>query len=313
MGVGSNSEGLNKWFVKAHVIVSLLLLTSLFFIEGLELNFLSVTLSLVFFGLISFSLYYISNIWFEALFKPSFIPLLYLVLVLSNPYALIFSKFHVVALLIIWGLFFNIKYLLEEQKKISSLFLSILFLSSASLLIPQIFWLLLLLFITDIWSTKIGVFRYFATFIGALIIPALYYVPAKIFIYKETFSNIVSKFSNSLFKFSLPQVAEYTYFFLLFIIGLLVIISVISLFRESKYLKLTHTRALKRVAEYGAVLILLFFFYNISTNLYQLLIYVPLSLLFVFYFTHYKNKPIAKTLLVLLLSAIILFRIDAFI
>ncbi len=313
MGLVTNSEGLNKWLPKAINIVSLLLIISLFFIDDLKWDYLRVIPSILLIILTFVSLYYISNIWFEAILKPKYIPMLYLLLVLSNPYSILFVKFHIVALIIVWAIFFNIKYLVEEQNKISSLFIAVLLLASASLIIPQIFWLILLLFINDVWSVRIGMFRYLATSIGALITPALYYIPIKLLILKEVPSTILTDFTDAIFTFSLPKFTGFTYLFLLLIVGVLVLLSITTILKESKYLKYAHSIGFRRVAMYGVVFISFYFLYNFHTTLFQILIYVPLSILFIYYFSHYKNKPITKTLLLLLLSAIILLRVDFFI
>lgn len=143
--------------------------------------------------LISLSLYYINNNCFLVSPNSSLLPSIFLLMVFANPSSIAFSRYHIVGLIMIWSVFFGVKYLSDEKEKIGMLFFSVLLASISAIVLPPMAWVFAALFVINFFLRPVGFVKYLLTCVSAAILPFIY-----IFSYRYMFSqmDLVPYFQN---------------------------------------------------------------------------------------------------------------------
>lgn len=102
---------------------------------------LSVSLSVMALGLASVSMTYINRKMFMVTSSVDSLPLVFLLLVLSEPSSICFSEYHLAVILLPWAVYQTVRYVTYERPKPAYYFYSILLLSCSSLFVPALVWL----------------------------------------------------------------------------------------------------------------------------------------------------------------------------
>lgn len=105
-------------------------------------EWVSVLLSLIFLCFCAISLTYINRRLFAVTAGVESMPLLYFLTVSAEPSSICFSEFHIVALLLPWAVYHVVRYISYEHPKPSYYFYGVLLVSSTSILVPSIVWLI---------------------------------------------------------------------------------------------------------------------------------------------------------------------------
>ncbi|MFA7115791.1 MAG: hypothetical protein WC140_00955 [Bacteroidales bacterium] len=135
-------------------------------------NFLAVC----FLILISISLYYVNESYLQVARNSWTLSFIFIFLVSMAPSCIYFSKYHIAGLLIIWALYYNVRFIMEEKYKRSSIFMNILILSLISLILPKFIWLEMLVLIFNLMFGKVHFLKYFLISLSAILLPFLYVI-----------------------------------------------------------------------------------------------------------------------------------------
>lgn len=299
-------------------ILVLILLVGAFFTPGIESHWLSPVLSSILaiasLTCICISLYYINGSFFLISGNSLALPALYLLLVLSYPQAVYFSYYHIAALLFLWGYYFNIIFIVEREKQMSSLFLSTLILSSIVLIIPQFIWIIAALWIFDIVYSKMNFFRYTAIYLAAFLIPFIYYFSINYLFFDLDFVSVLTEFSSALTNVSIAfEPMTVSHIFMVGMIAIVVIRSVLFLFSHRREFNATSSRSYSRGALMTFLILLLdlLYFSSIDHSI-QIIFFIPISVIIFAFFNNVEKKTRANVLLILLLLSIIVGRISYF-
>ncbi len=170
--------------VVAIVATVLFLLGSSFFFEwdfsqsifsSLEGNvILSSLISIVAYTIIGFSISYVNLRCFSYSSRSVMLYGTYLMLALALPSSLVFSQYHLAAPLVIWAIMYMFKFVTYEKLKYSHLFISILYISTAAMLVPQLIVYLLLFLFFSFGRREYGALKVLYTIAGAVMIPWIY-------------------------------------------------------------------------------------------------------------------------------------------
>lgn len=300
------------------IVVIILLVISAFFTPGVESptvseSWLSSVLSLSFLVCICISLYYINNSYFLTSNGSSFLPVIYLLLVFSFPEVVYFSFYHIAALLLIWGLYFNVKFLTVEDKKINYLFISVLLFSSMILIEPYFLWMMGIMFFINISPSKMNFFRYAAASIGAFLIPFIYYFSIRYLFFDLSLPQYFDSFLSSLVltsvKFPSMKIS------VIFMVSMIAVVSLRSFFyiiAGRNELGSNSAKSFNRVLFLGFVTFILSFLYS-SDVMSILVVFIPVSMVIFAFLKSTKKKTEAKIVMTLLLLSIIVGRISLFV
>jgi hypothetical protein len=279
-------------------------------------NLISSAIALIFLTAIAVSLYYINDSFFLMANESRILPLIYLILALSNPSAVFFSKYHIMAFLLLWAFYFNVRYTVEEEKKINSLFLAFLLFSTASLFFPVLIWIPVVLFFTDIIYSKEYFFKYLIVFVAAMAIPYIYFFSIRYIFFDAQVAEFFSVYGKIVSDFNIDFSNSYKISYL-FMLGVIAVVSLRSLFfilkRRSSY-NVASARAFNQGVIFLSILLLLGLLYSSSMHsLYQLVVYIPISLMIFAFINHKDSKSHAKAFIILMILSIAICRISYFI
>ncbi|MFA6676404.1 MAG: hypothetical protein WCS34_02290 [Bacteroidales bacterium] len=273
----------------------------------------SVILSIGLLIIICISLYYVNDSFFFISKNPERLPILYLSLVLLSPNVILFSKYHVLALLLIWNLYFEVQYLAKEIKPSGSLLVGVSLLAISVLIEPAMLWLLVLTIPYKLKLLRGSHFKYLIITLGAIFLSLFWYVGLSFISHPEieTIKNLWIHFSNQLTDI---RIGDYNYkiyeLLLLTIIILIYILSRVKLLpRLKNSFNLARSRAFKISSLYGIIIILLLIIYNSDLfSAASLLVFIPLVLLFFDYIELSIEKIETRVLLLALWGLIIVHR-----
>lgn len=300
------------------LVMVLILAVGSFFTPGVESTWNSAWLcgivGMLCLGCIGVSLYYINDSFFLVSKDSSILPMIYLLLVFSYPQAVYFSYYHVAALLFLWGLYYNVRLAVEEDKKINSLFLSTLLFSSVILIVPQFIWFVAIVFFTNITASKMNFFRYLPVCLAGFLMPFLYYFSIQYLFFDFSFCEFSDTFTSALttmsFDFGQIKIG------FIFMIGMIVILALRSFFfimRHKSDFSTSSSKSFSRGFYLAVIVLIIYFIYFSSINpMIQLIVYIPVSVMIFAFLTNVEKKTEASLSLTLLLLSIFVGRISFF-
>ena len=284
------------------------------FIEPDSLSFpLSLVLGLLFFALTIASVYYLGGAVFASFFKSGYISLIYAILALINPSAIIFSGASIALLLVIWSLYFIIR----SRKINSAVFVSPFLASAAALFYPYLlFFVVVSMFFT--LTSKEFTFRQLVTSVMGAVFPVVFLFSLR-YVFFEDISLFWELLKLEILDISLPKlsaksVPEVLQMLLLIVLALS---SIRSIVRSIRYYRVEESYALSRM-----IVIIIFFaianaVYQGTYGFYMPFIALPMAFFICEYINadaieHNTNSIRGKTLLVLLIIMIVA-KIDIFV
>lgn len=296
-------------------VVSLCVLVEVFPTSGYSSDInLSKTWSYIF-GLLSIGVILVSLYFFNSEFSLSFhkskaLLSIYLLLTLANPTAFLFSTYHIVAMLMIWIMYYNAKFYFSEKDK-SSFFTTILLSCVASLFYQPLFWLLIMTFIAGSFYSRVDFLRLFAMFLGAFILPFIY-IGSYLYLFSDTI-NIFQYLSEYFIAavdvqlFSVSFRPEHIIYIV--VLGMLILNVTSSIQKRANNL-----RSIQRAA-YRTCFLFLFtllfissLFINQELDPLGLFVYLPVSLVLFNYLNNNTFRGWQRILVVLLILLALLYR-----
>ena len=237
-------------------------------------------------------------------FNPSITSIFFLLVVLLDPSAVYFSPLHVAVLLFVWG-----QYCFITDRKFMSMFL----LSLAALMWPPLLWALPLVLVISIFGAA-DIPRVTVKSLGGLIIPFLYVLCYRFMVtgdvshFIEGYLDTAMQFSTS---FKSVEISS------LFMVGCLVWISLhaISYMFARLYNNSIITEHILKMEfmclVLGAAVFVLF--WGSGSEPVNMVVALPMAMIFSHYFTANINTAAARIELVLLCCAMLVSRLSYFI
>jgi len=266
---------------------------------------------------ICISLYYVNDSFFLVTKNSERLPILYMSLVLLSPNVILFSKYHILALLLIWNLYFEVQYLTKETKSNGPLFIGITLLVISVLIDPVMLWLLIVILPYNLKLLRGFHFNYFIIIMGSIFLSLFWYIGVSFIIHPEleTIKNLWINFSNKLTDI---RIGDYNYkiyeVLLLCLIILIFILSRIKLLPRLKdSFNLGRNRAFKIASVYGIIILVLLIIYD--SNFFSaasVLLFIPFVLLFFDYIELSIGKIETRVLLLALWGLIAIHRFTYF-
>ncbi len=260
--------------------------------------------------LVSVSLYYLNDRCFYTGYDSKLLPLIFFLLVFAYPNSLELSVYHFLSLLLVWVLYFNVKYLIEEDDKLSSLFFTSFLLSVGCIFSPMLIWLQLSLFIIDSFSLKIDFRKYLLISFSGIITPFIYLI-AIWFILGNDFSVLLKSYSSFLFDINI-SVGGYSIVSLFYniLLAIVVLSSITYVFSGAMYLRSVSNVAIKRNMIFFLILVVSYIIYSgILDSRALMVLCIPLTFFIFYLFSNKIAKAGTKALCILLALATILLRI----
>lgn len=288
------------------------LMVSSFFL--CDVSIISSLLSIAVLFLIGFSLYYINNSYFFVSTNSFIFVCLYFLLIFSNPSVLQFSRYHIAALLLVWSLFFVIKYIVDKKLNYGAVLLSTLMIATVSIILPPAIWIALGVFVFSIFKKRSGVFKYFLTFTGAYIIVLFY-----LFSYYYFFGKLdIVGFFNGYFDaikgagFNIMKM-DIIHIFFYFVVLLLAIRSFFFFDKGRSMLKVIHRMviSLSFFMTFLSVILFLLYYSDEKTPA-ELILFIPFSLIFLNFISNIENKKESRACVLLLIIVSLVYRVSFF-
>lgn len=278
-------------------------------------TFISALFAAIFLVAIAVSLYYTNDSFFLMTSQPRILPVMYLILAFSNPEAVFFSVYHLVAILLLWALYFNVRYAVEEENKMSSLFISVLLYSLASLILPMLIFVPVIFFFINLFYARGNYFKLVVVFLSALITPFLYLVSIRYLLPKAEIAPYFDFFWKSLSNMSVDFTPRKMSDF--FMLGMIAVVYIRSLFfvlkRRSSY-NVSSSRAFNIGIIFSVILFLLIILYGSHiSSLMQIILYIPVSLIIFAFIKHKESKNQSRVFIILMILSILMYRISCFI
>lgn len=272
---------------------------------------LSSVVSILAFAFISFLLSYVNLRCFS--YSPRSILLYgtYLIMILVIPGSLIFSQYHIAAMLVIWAIMYMFKFVVYEKLKYSHLFQAILCVSTASVLVPELLLYLLLFVFFGFGRREYNGLRIFYTIAGALILPWVYLLSISFLFEGPSAGEIVEMYCASLSNVS-PSISSLTISGVVYYSALLLIILRAMLYFRSLYAQRNRAQRVSinfSLALSVASLVLIGFYFNPN----NFMLAIPLFVSFTFsIFDYFKNgrKGEARLAFTLLCVMAVMYRVS---
>lgn len=173
-GSGRGNIASRKWMmvlVILFLVLSAPLMSSLWERSLTGWEYISSLLSVVSLVILSISLSYVNSSCFHFSKDSSLLYGLYLAVILLNPESLHFSHYHAAALILPWSIYYLVGYISSEKPDPGSLFLSLMFLSTVALLVPQlVFFIPVYLYFSLSWG-DLPFSKYLLTAAASLSLP----------------------------------------------------------------------------------------------------------------------------------------------
>lgn len=204
-----------------------------------------------------------------------------------------FTEYHIGALLLLWSIYFIIKFLTEENYKPSLLFYSILGISVTSSMIPPMIFLLPVFFIFSFSRGNGSWLKTLLTIIGGVLLPVLY-IHCDCFIrdagtFTDYFNWYLASLSLSSFGFGRQPIIYAIYVFMIAILGIRSVISVIMTYgSKNRVQKVSSVVSLSMTFAMTVIYIL---YFSVASRLLGIILLVPLSFsIYDFYYNVGKKE-----------------------
>ena len=241
------------------------------------------------------------------------VPICYAFLVSFSPYAIYFNEFHIVALLVTWSIFHVIKFRMNERD-LEPLFLSIFFISVASMLWTPIIWVIVIIFLINIF-TDLSKMRYLLIVFSGVIAPyiilnALIYLFGDYSDVEQLWVSFREALSNNQMIVAKPSIERILY------ISTTLLVTFIGIVRISQNI----TR-FKIITERAYIRIILIFIANLTLSIIysntipngtEIILYVPATYIMIELFSSNINRRFAYILYTLLFATLIVSHFTIF-
>lgn len=249
---------------------------------------LSMILSAIFIILIALSLYIFNNAYTTG--NNIMLPFIFVLLVVANPYVIFFSPIHIAALLMMWSIFYSVKYRVNGHKS-DSAFTCFFLLGLATFFIPCLVWCFLYFYIINIINSEEKAKFTFNSIIG-LILPIVLLSGCYFIFGGENLSLLLKQYGQSMLtiepkslNFSIAEICRWI------VILSITASSCLFVMRNLGNYKTTKSRAFFRVIWYLLVLVLIFVVFTTSNHsTFGLLLYVPIAIISHEYLSVEPNK-----------------------
>ncbi|MDD2596043.1 MAG: DUF6427 family protein [Bacteroidales bacterium] len=260
-------------------------------------NLLSAVLSGVFLLAIAASTFFFNSAFSSGI--NYLLPTLYMFLVLSNPYSVWFTPFHISGLLLIWTSFYSAKYRVTGQQ-FGDLFMIFFFLTISSFFYGGTIWMFPALLFINLMASE-HKFKYIVTSIVGLLLPLVllsginYLVNGweDTLLLLQRYVGQLIDIEHKTIMFTAAEICRFV------IIAIFTIISAYHVFSNLDRYKIVKSKSYLRVLLYLFVLLLIMLIF-VSNNKYPfgIIMYFPISLLFYEYITENAKKRIGIYLFV---------------
>ena len=236
-------------------------------------------------------------------FNPHLTTSFFLLLILLDPQSVWFSCLHPAVLLFVWGQFCFI-----INQKFTSMFL----LSCAALFYAPLIWVLPLVWGISIMGAA-DIFRVAVKSLGGMLLPPLYLLSFRFMMFGDA-GVFVEEYISRAMEFSSPVASvEFTSIFLVICIAAIMLHAVSYIFSTifSNSIITGHILKMEFMCLVLGVLLFMLFFGNGNIPV-NMIVALPLALIFSYYFTANINAASARIELILLCCAAVLQRLSCF-
>lgn len=160
--------------------------------------------------------------------------LTYLMAVLSLPCAMTLTLYHIAALLVLWSMFYSLKYVNSENHRLYYAFVAGLLSSAASLMVPQLIYAGIFLLLYCIYRRTQDVLRLLLSYVSASLVPWIYVISWIYIFGKSDISGFMAGYLSELSFPLFPEtdVADAVCIAFSILLGIRAIIFVLSMNRE---------------------------------------------------------------------------------
>lgn len=243
-----------------------------------------------------------------------FLPLLFVSIILLDPRSIIFTKSHIIILLLLCGVLFSARYSFDRSR-VSTIFCSTLFFSVASLFLPGLFFLAVVNILLNITKESSSP-RYYLTVLSALILPIIYVISYRYVVWDAVDLNgIWNYILVDISSMSLPTIPDKaTAIVLILYIMYLMFRSMVYLIGGMKLMNVNHERSLTIIIFLGLAIIIVATLYEVTYPvLSRMMMAIPVSYLIFYYFQNSGNSKAIRYSFWLLILLITFFRVNEFI
>lgn len=238
------------------------------------------------------------------------LPLIYMVMVLSNPHSCAFSPFHIVALLFIWALYYSSIYR-SFGLGLGALFMTFFLIGVASLFYAPMVWLAVVAFILSFKASEEKL-KYTITSLFALVIPFAVVLCTEYLIGGS--DAVDASFNQYIGTLATIPAKSLSYTVSEIVRGAMTIFfTIVSLFfvvgQIGRYKTTTFRAYIRVLSGYLSLLLLLVLFIPTNKYLVGLLLHIPASLLIYEYLSASVRKRRVKTLIYLYFALLVAERI----
>ena len=269
-----------------------------------EKVWLSVLLGTLFNGLIVASLLVLNAKSANNVFSPQLSAALFLLVLLANPAAIHFSSIHPAVLLFIWG-----QYCFIENQKFTSMFL----LSCSALFYAPLIWLLPIVWIISITGVA-DIPRVAVKSLGGLVLPIVYLLCFRFMAFNDA-GTFIDDYMSHATDFASPfQSLKFVMLFYVGCLGVILLHSVSYMFSRlyNNSIITEHILKMEFMSLVLGVLVWSLFGGDSQMPL-NMVVALPIGLLFSHYFTGNINAAAARIELILLCCAAVINRLSYFI
>lgn len=132
----------------------------------------------------------------------------YLLIVFSIPGSMLFSLFHVAALLTVWAVFLAVRYVNSERVRMESIFGSMFVAGTASMMLPSVMYMEVMIFLYCLFKRRQNFLQYILSSVAGAAVPWLYIlVWSYVFPDRLSFTDFAGLYMNGI-AVSLPELAD---------------------------------------------------------------------------------------------------------
>lgn len=135
---------------------------------------LSALSALLLLGIIAVFLTYVNSNCLQYSSKSMLLYGSYLLVVFSYHSAIVLTEYHIAVFLLLLSFYSMVRYVNEEQLRISYAFVAGLAISVASVLLPPLIWAVAYIFLNGIFKRNHNILRYILAFLSAVLLPWVY-------------------------------------------------------------------------------------------------------------------------------------------
>lgn len=276
-------------------------------------DLVSILLALIMVTLTSLSIYLTANKIMLDKGSLVIVPISYAFLISFSPYSIYFNEFHIVAFLVTWAIFHVIKFRMDERN-LEPLFLSIFFISVASMLWTPIIWLIVMLFLINIF-TDINKLRYILIVASGIIAPyivlnSLIYLFGDINDVIAIWDSFKEAITNN-YHFGIKSSVECMIY-----LGVTILISLIGIVRISQNITrfkiITERAYIRIILVFIATLVLAIIYSDNIPNGTEVILYVPATFILIELLSSNIKQRFAYILYALLFTSLIVSHFTIF-